>query len=77
MNKQKIMSKSNIITVHTKDDNLEIVIEFLKSLKLKFEVNQEDEYDKEFVSMIKEGDEDIKYGRGKKINLDELDELWK
>ena len=71
------MSKSNIITVHTKDDNLETVIEFLKSLKLKFEVNQEDEYDQEFVSMIKEGDEDIKYGRGKKINLDELDELWK
>jgi hypothetical protein len=29
------------------------------------------------VKMILKGDEDIRKGKGKKITLDEIDELWK
>lgn len=72
------MDHSNIVIAHPgSNDKLESLKAFLKALKIKFEVSVEQPYNDEFVKMIKQGDDDIKNGKGKKITIDELDDLWK
>lgn len=46
---------------------------FMKALKISFE-EKKSSYDKEFVEMIKQGDKDLKAGKGTKIDIDNL---WK
>ncbi len=46
---------------------------FLKAFKIAFEEGKST-YDPEFVAMIKQGDEDIKAGKGVKVDIDNL---WK
>lgn len=46
---------------------------FMKALKISFE-KKESPYDPEFVAMIKQGEEDLKAGKGVKVDLDNL---WK
>lgn len=46
---------------------------FMKALKISFE-EKKSPYDPEFVAMIKQGDEDLKAGKGKKVDIDDL---WK
>jgi len=65
------------IVVHPSEDKIDALKAFLKALKIKFEVVKEKPYDEEFVKMIQKGDDDIKKGKGKKITLEELDDLWK
>lgn len=52
---------------------------FMKALKIKFEVSKEVEkpYNADFVKKIKQGDEDLKNGKGRAVTLEELDSLWK
>ncbi|MBW6483974.1 MAG: hypothetical protein K0B10_13060 [Vicingaceae bacterium] len=70
------MSASNIIIAHpVSKDKLESLKAFLKALKIKFEVANEETYNEDFVKMILKGDEDIKNGKGKTI--DNIDDLWK
>ena len=71
------MNESNIVIAHPSEDKLESLKAFLKALKIKFEVSKEQPYNDDFVKMIQKGDEDIKNGKGKKISLDEIDNLWK
>lgn len=71
------MNTSNIIIAHPNEDKLESLKAFLKALKIKFEVSKGNLYNDDFVKMIQKGDEDIKNGKGKKISLDEIDNLWK
>ena len=71
------MNTSNIIIAHPGEDKLESLKAFLKALKIKFEVSKERPYDDDFVKLIQKGDEDIKNGKGKKITLAEIDDLWK
>ena len=71
------MKQSNIIIAHPTKDKLESLKAFLNALNIKFEVAEKKGYDEDFVKMINKGDEDIKKGKGKKITLDEIDELWK
>lgn len=75
----KNMKTSDIIIVHPgSDDKVEVLKAFLKALKIKFEIpKSKSPYDPEFVAMIQQGDEDLKKGKGKKITLKELDDLWK
>ncbi len=50
----------------------------MKALKIKFELSKnESPYNAEFVKKIKQGDEDLNNGKGRKVTLEELDELWK
>lgn len=42
----------------------------MKALKISFEI--ESDYDPEFVKMIQQGDEDIRAGKGVKVNINEL-----
>jgi nitrate reductase assembly molybdenum cofactor insertion protein NarJ len=46
---------------------------FMKALKISFE-EQKSPYDPEFVAMIKQGDKDLKEGKGVKVDIDNL---WK
>lgn len=70
------MSTSNIIIARpVSKDKLESLKAFLKALKIKFEVANEETYNEDFVKMILKGDDDIKNGKGKTI--DNIDDLWK
>ena len=71
------MNVNDIIIAHPTEDKLESLKAFLKALKIKFEVTTAKPYDNDFVKIIQKGDEDIKNGKGKKIMLDEIDDLWK
>jgi hypothetical protein len=46
---------------------------FMKALKISFE-KAKSPYDPEFVKMIQQGDEDLKAGKGVKVDIDNL---WK
>ncbi len=71
--------KSINITAYTDDSSqIEALKAVMKALKIKFEVTKESNpYNPEFVEKIKQGDEDIKNGKGKVVTLEELDQLWK
>lgn len=72
------MKTSDIIIVHpVSDDKFEALKAVMKALKIKFEVRDKREYKRDFVELIQQGDIDRKNGKGRKITLDELDELWK
>ena len=71
------MNTSDIIIAHPSEDKLEALKAFLKALKIKFEVATSKPYNDDFVNDILQGDEDIKNGKGKKMTLDQIDDLWK
>ena len=50
---------------------------FMKALKIKFEVSKEVPYNNEFVEKILQGDKDFEAGEGRKITVEELNNLWK
>jgi len=52
-------------------EKLSIIKAFLKAMKISF-VEEKPPYSSEFVAKIRQGDEDIKEGRTKKINLDDI-----
>ena len=67
------------ITAYTDDaSQIEALKAFMKALKIKFELSKEKSpYNPEFVAKIKQGDEDLKNGKGRAVTLQELDSLWK
>jgi len=72
------MKTSDIIIAHPgSDDKFEALKAFMKALKIKFEITKDNPYNPEFVAKILQGDADIKAGKGKKVSLKELDDLWK
>ncbi|HAH24614.1 MAG TPA: hypothetical protein DCL77_12830 [Prolixibacteraceae bacterium] len=54
-------------------EKLDAIKAFMKALKIPFEASKSP-YNPDFVAKIKQGDEDIKAGRTKKISLDDI---WK
>ena len=52
---------------------LEAMKTFMKAFKISFE-EEKSPYNPEFVKMIKQGDEDLKAGKGVKVDIDNL---WK
>jgi len=58
---------------------LEAITTFMESQKIKYKVSGNDEsyYNIDFINKIKKGDEDLLNGKGKKVTLEELDQLWK
>lgn len=68
------------IKAYTADSfQLEAIKAFMKALKIKFELSRQEvsPYDSEFVKKIKQGDIDLKAGKGRKVTLEGLDSLWK
>lgn len=67
-------------TAFTDDPSqVEAIKTFMDSLKIKFELSKVAEmpYNMDFVEKIKQGDEDLRNGMGRKVTLVELDDLWK
>ena len=75
--KHNIMNTSDIIIAHPDKEKFEALTAFLKDLKIKFEIKTSKPYNDDFVNTVLQGDEDIKNGKGKKITLGQIDDLWK
>lgn len=55
-----------------------VALAVLKALDVPFEkAREESSYNPAFVKKIKQGDKDLKAGKGRKVTLDELNRLWK
>ncbi len=68
------------ITAYSEDTSqVEAIKAFMKALKIKFKLSKEEikPYNPEFVKKIKQGDEDLKNGKGRTVTLEVLDGLWK
>lgn len=73
------MPTENIFIAHpTTVEQIKALTEFVKTLKIKFEVTQKDTpYNPEFVNMVMEAESEIESGKGLKVSSDEFDNLWK
>jgi hypothetical protein len=72
------MKTQEILIAHPSNaQEMNIIKAFFEALKIKFEVKKESPYDPDFVEKILQGDTDFKAGRGRKIDIDELNKLWK
>jgi len=66
------------LIIHPQSEEQENLFEQLaKALKVPFEKSEESLYDSEFVKKIQQGMEDEQNGLGRKVTLEELDNLWK
>ncbi|HDR50013.1 MAG TPA: hypothetical protein ENN90_00105 [Mariniphaga anaerophila] len=70
------------ITAYTDDaSQIEAIKAVFKAFKIKYKITKaKDEnslYDPEFVAKIKQGEKDLKNGKGIKMTLDELENLCK
>nr|WP_294895458.1 DUF2683 family protein [uncultured Pedobacter sp.] len=68
------MEAINIKAFTTDSSQLEALKAVMKALKIKFEVSNEDIYNKEFVKKIEESRKQIAEGKVTKISLDDI---WK
>jgi hypothetical protein len=73
------MEAINIKAYTADTSQIDAIKAFMKALKIKFELSKEEvkTYNPEFVKKIKQGDEDLKNGKGRTVTLEELDSLWK
>ena len=75
---QSLVSQNPLQFVSIPSDPYGLTLSGWGMLKIKFELEREESpYRPEFVEKIRQGDEDIKHGRGKHVTLEELDALWK
>ena len=62
------------LVVHPENkEQLDAMKSFMKAFKISYE-EETDSYDPEFVEMIKQGDRDLKAGKGVRVDIDDL---WK
>jgi hypothetical protein len=66
------------IIIHPQSQEQESLFEQMaKALNVPFEKSEEIIYDSEFVKKIEQGKEDDRNNLGRKVTLEELDNLWK
>jgi len=70
------------ITAYTEDiSQIEAIKAVFKAFKIKYKISKvsdsENPYNPKFVNMIKEGEKDLKNGKGIKMSLDEHENLCK
>jgi len=72
------MKSQNVLIAHPSNTNeMSVIKAFFEALKIKFEVAEESRYNPEFVTKILQGDKDFKAGKGRKVTMKELNNLWK
>ena len=83
------ISRSSYYYKPVKKENTDILEQTIKKIfkdsrnnygsrKIKFELSKEQSpYKPEFVKKIEQGDKDLKNGKGRKVSIEELDNLWK
>lgn len=67
------------LIIHTEDDKIQIIKDFLNSIKVKFETQttskeEESPYDPEFVAKIEKSRQQLKEGKVTRIKIEDL---WK
>jgi hypothetical protein len=67
------------LIIHTEDDKIQIIKDFLNSIKVKFETKtttkeEDDSYDPEFVAKIERSRQQHNEGKGRIIKIEDL---WK
>jgi hypothetical protein len=66
------------LIIHTEEDKVQIIKDFLNSIKVKFETKttstEESPYDPEFVAKIERSRQQLKEGKGRIIKIEDL---WK
>lgn len=70
------------ITAYTEDaSQIEAIMAVIRAFKIKYKITKAQEvekpYDPDFVARIKQGEKDLKNGKGVKMTLDELENLCK
>lgn len=70
------------ITAYTEDSSqIEAIKAVIKAFKIEYTISnvteEESPYNPEFVAMIKQGDQDLKDGKGIAMSMEELEELCK
>ncbi|MET4082355.1 hypothetical protein ABIB40_002313 [Pedobacter sp. UYP30] len=73
------MEAINIKAYPADTSQIDAIKAFMKALKIKFELSKDEEkpYDSEFVKKIKQGDEDLKNGKGRKMTVEEFHNMCK
>jgi len=73
------MKAINIIAYTEDQSQIEAIKAVIKAFKIKYSISKTQEiespYDPEFVAMIKQGEKDLKNGKGIKMTLAELENL--
>ncbi len=62
------------LTIQIPDKDAELVTQLLKKLNVKIVAPEKSPYNPKFVAEIKKGEQDLKAGKGVKVDLDNL---WK
>jgi hypothetical protein len=67
------------LIIHTEDDKIQIIKDFLNSIKVKFETksisnDEENTYDSEFVTKIERSRQQLKEGKTTRVKIEDL---WK
>ena len=68
------------ITAHTENaSQIEAIKAVIKAFKIKYSISNigESPYDPDFVAMIRQGEQDLKKGKGIKMTLDDLEKVCK
>jgi adenylate kinase family enzyme len=67
---KKSVEMKNIIAYPENENQLEALKDYLKSLHVKFQIEDETEYDEAFVEKILQGDKDLSEGKGRTVSID-------
>ena len=68
------MKTQGIITAHPKNkEEVNAIKVVMKALKIRFEISKEDSYDPSFVAKVREGRQQVREGKTKKM---ELSAIW-
>jgi len=70
------MSKEKIITIYVDDDKKKVVIDFLESLNLTFEIKSTSEYDSNKKQSFLQDEQQILLSKNKTKNIDSNDDWW-
>ena len=75
------MKAINIIAYTEDASQIEAIKAVIKAFKIKYKISKareaESPYDPEFVAMIKQGEKDLKNGKGITMTLDKLESICK
>lgn len=74
--------KAVTITAYTEDTSqIEVIKAVIKALKIKYSISKSKEmdsaYSPEFVDMIRQGEQDLKDGKGVSMTIEDLEALCK
>lgn len=65
------------VNLYVEEEQLKTFMAFLNTLNYVNIEEEESPYNPEFVAKIQQGKKDLEDGKGIKMTLDELDNLWK